>query len=93
MTRSSNNFGPYQYPEKMIPLFVTNAIEGKPLPLYGDGKNVRDWLYVVTTARRSTWCSARARTARSTISAAATRCENMVLTRQILRPARASRRP
>lgn len=45
-TRSSNNFGPYQYPEKLIPLFITNAIENKNLPLYGDGKNVRDWLYV-----------------------------------------------
>jgi dTDP-glucose 4,6-dehydratase len=45
-TRSSNNFGPYQYPEKMIPLFITNALEDKPLPLYGDGLNVRDWLYV-----------------------------------------------
>jgi len=47
VTRSSNNFGPYQYPEKLIPLFVTNAIDNKPLPLYGDGKNVRDWLYVI----------------------------------------------
>jgi len=47
ITRSSNNFGPYQYPEKVIPLFVTNALEGKPLPLYGDGRNVRDWLYVL----------------------------------------------
>jgi dTDP-glucose 4,6-dehydratase len=47
ITRSSNNFGPYQYPEKVIPLFVTNALEGRPLPLYGDGRNVRDWLYVV----------------------------------------------
>jgi len=47
ITRSSNNFGPYQYPEKVIPLFVTNAIENIPLPLYGDGKNVRDWLYVL----------------------------------------------
>ncbi|MBO8129939.1 MAG: dTDP-glucose 4,6-dehydratase [Candidatus Marinimicrobia bacterium] len=46
ITRASNNFGPYQYPEKLIPLFVTNALEDKPLPLYGDGKNVRDWLYV-----------------------------------------------
>lgn len=46
ITRSSNNFGPYQYPEKLIPLFITNALENKPLPLYGDGKNVRDWLYV-----------------------------------------------
>lgn len=46
ITRCSNNFGPYQYPEKLISLFVTNAIEDKPLPIYGDGKNVRDWLYV-----------------------------------------------
>jgi dTDP-glucose 4,6-dehydratase len=45
--RSSNNFGPYQYPEKLIPLFVTNALQDKPLPLYGEGKNVRDWLYVL----------------------------------------------
>lgn len=47
ITRSSNNFGPYQYPEKLIPLFITNAIEDKPLPLYGDGLNVRDWIYVL----------------------------------------------
>lgn len=46
ITRSSNNFGPYQYPEKLIPLFVTNLLEGKKVPLYGDGKNVRDWIYV-----------------------------------------------
>lgn len=46
ITRSSNNFGPYQYPEKLIPLFVTNVLEDKPLPVYGTGKNVRDWLYV-----------------------------------------------
>ena len=46
VTRASNNFGPYQYPEKVIPLFVTNAIDGEPLPLYGDGEQVRDWLYV-----------------------------------------------
>src|SRR5260221_3088146 len=43
---ASNNFGPWQYPEKLIPLFVTNAIDDLPLPLYGDGRNVRDWLYV-----------------------------------------------
>jgi len=47
ITRSSNNFGPYQYPEKVIPLFATNALEERPLPLYGDGRNVRDWLYVL----------------------------------------------
>lgn len=44
--RPSNNFGPYQYPEKFIPLFVTNALEEKSLPLYGKGENIRDWLYV-----------------------------------------------
>jgi dTDP-glucose 4,6-dehydratase len=45
-TRCSNNYGPYQFPEKLIPLFVTNLIEGKQVPLYGDGLNVRDWLHV-----------------------------------------------
>jgi len=45
--RSSNNFGPYQYPEKLIPLFVTNALGDKELPIYGDGRNIRDWLYVL----------------------------------------------
>ena len=47
VTRCSNNFGPYQYPEKVIPLFVTNLLDGKCVPLYGDGLNVRDWLHVV----------------------------------------------
>jgi dTDP-glucose 4,6-dehydratase len=46
ITRTSNNFGPYQYPEKLIPLFITNLIDGKKVPLYGDGMNVRDWIYV-----------------------------------------------
>ncbi len=46
VTRSSNNFGPYQYPEKVIPLFVTNLLDGLRVPLYGDGMNVRDWCYV-----------------------------------------------
>jgi len=46
ITRSSNNYGPYQFPEKLIPLFITNALADIPLPLYGDGLNIRDWLYV-----------------------------------------------
>jgi dTDP-glucose 4,6-dehydratase len=46
ITRCSNNYGPYHFPEKLIPLFVTNLMEGKKVPLYGDGMNVRDWLYV-----------------------------------------------
>jgi dTDP-glucose 4,6-dehydratase len=51
VTRSSNNFGPYQHPEKLIPLHVTNALEGRELPIYGDGRNVRDWIYVEDNCR------------------------------------------
>ena len=51
VTRASNNYGPYQFPEKVIPLFVTNAIDDIPVPLYGDGRNVRDWLHVLDHCR------------------------------------------
>ncbi|HUK11993.1 MAG TPA: dTDP-glucose 4,6-dehydratase [Thermoanaerobaculaceae bacterium] len=51
ITRASNNYGPYQYPEKLIPLFVTNALRDEALPLYGDGRNVRDWLHVADHCR------------------------------------------
>jgi dTDP-glucose 4,6-dehydratase len=51
ITRSSNNFGPYQYPEKLIPLFILNALEDKPLPVYGDGENIRDWIYVLDNCK------------------------------------------
>jgi dTDP-glucose 4,6-dehydratase len=51
VTRCSNNYGPYQFPEKLIPLFVTNAMEDKQLPIYGDGKNIRDWIYVEDHSR------------------------------------------
>lgn len=47
ITRGSNNYGPYQYPEKLIPLFITNALEDKSLPVYGDGQQIRDWIYVL----------------------------------------------
>jgi dTDP-glucose 4,6-dehydratase len=46
VTRASNNYGPYQFPEKLIPLMISNALENKPLPVYGDGQQIRDWLYV-----------------------------------------------
>ena len=46
ITRCSNNYGPYQFPEKLIPLVIANALQGRPVPVYGDGMNVRDWLYV-----------------------------------------------
>jgi dTDP-glucose 4,6-dehydratase len=47
VTRCTNNYGPYQFPEKLIPLFVTNLLQGKRVPIYGDGRNVRDWIYVL----------------------------------------------
>lgn len=46
ISNCSNNYGPYQFPEKLLPLFITNALHGRPLPIYGDGQNIRDWLYV-----------------------------------------------
>ncbi|BAM70879.1 dTDP-glucose 4,6-dehydratase [Methanothermobacter sp. CaT2] len=51
ITRCSNNYGPYQFPEKLIPLMITNALEDKPLPVYGDGMNVRDWIHVYDHCR------------------------------------------
>ena len=51
ITNCSNNYGPYHFPEKLIPLIILNALEGKPLPVYGDGKQIRDWLYVEDHAR------------------------------------------
>ena len=51
ISNCSNNYGPYHFPEKLIPLVILNALEGKPLPVYGDGSNVRDWLYVEDHAR------------------------------------------
>ena len=50
-TNCSNNYGPYHFPEKLIPLMILNALEGKPLPVYGDGMQIRDWLYVEDHAR------------------------------------------
>ena len=51
LSNCSNNYGPYHFPEKLIPLVILNALEGKPLPIYGKGENVRDWLYVEDHAR------------------------------------------
>ncbi|MBI2555295.1 MAG: dTDP-glucose 4,6-dehydratase [Candidatus Rokubacteria bacterium] len=85
ITRSSNNFGPNQYPEKIIPLFITNALEDRRLPLYGDGRNVRDWLYVLDN------CAAIDLVLHAGVPGeiynigGGTEVENIVLTRQILR--------
>ena len=70
VTRCSNNYGPYQFPEKVIPLFVTNLIDGATVPLYGEGRNVRDWLHVDDHCRGIHLVLERWRPARSTTSAA-----------------------
>ena len=74
ITRCTNNYGPYQFPEKVIPLFVTNLIDGLSVPLYGDGLNIRDWLHVDDHCRGDrAWSSSAAAPARSTTSAVASR--------------------
>ncbi len=55
LSNCSNNYGPYQFPEKLIPLMILNGLEGKPLPVYGDGRNIRDWLYVEDHCA-AVWC-------------------------------------
>jgi dTDP-glucose 4,6-dehydratase len=85
ITRSSNNFGPYQYPEKVVPLFVTNALDGEPLPLYGDGRNVRDWLYVLDNCAAIDLVLRRGREGEVYNVGGGHEVENVVLTREILR--------
>ena len=84
ITRSSNNFGPYQYPEKVIPLFVTNALDDQPLPLYGDGKNVRDWLYVLDNCAAIDLVLRKGGEGEVYNIGGGHEVENVVLTRQIL---------
>ena len=84
ITRSSNNFGPYQYPEKVVPLFITNALEDRPLPLYGDGRNVRDWLYVLDNCTAIDLVLRRGTDGEVYNIGGGHEVENVVLTRQIL---------
>jgi dTDP-glucose 4,6-dehydratase len=85
ITRSSNNFGPNQYPEKVIPLFITNAIDGESLPLYGDGRNVRDWLYVLDNCAAIDLVLRRGGDGEVYNIGGGTEVENIDLTREILR--------
>jgi len=85
ITRSSNNFGPYQYPEKVIPLFITNALDDQSLPLYGDGRNVRDWLYVLDNCAAIDLVLRQGKDGEVYNIGGGTEIENVVLTRQILR--------
>jgi dTDP-glucose 4,6-dehydratase len=85
VTRASNNYGPYQYPEKLIPLFVTNAIDGQPLPLYGDGRNVRDWLYVKDHAAAIDFLLDAGEPGETYNIAGGNEAENIEITRKVLR--------
>jgi dTDP-glucose 4,6-dehydratase len=85
ITRASNNYGPYQYPEKLIPLFVTNAIDGEPLPLYGDGRNVRDWLYVLDHAAAIDFLLETGEPGQTYNIAGGNETENIEITRRVLR--------
>ncbi|HEY3170159.1 MAG TPA: dTDP-glucose 4,6-dehydratase [Thermoanaerobaculia bacterium] len=84
ITRASNNYGPYQYPEKLIPLFVTNAIDDHPLPLYGDGRNVRDWLYVKDHAAAIDFLLEAGEPGETYNIAGGNEAENIEITRKVL---------
>ncbi len=85
ITRASNNYGPYQYPEKLIPLFVTNAIDGQQLPLYGDGKNVRDWLFVRDHAAAIDFLLDAGKAGETYNVAGGNEAENIEITRRVLK--------
>jgi dTDP-glucose 4,6-dehydratase len=85
VTRASNNYGPYQYPEKVIPLFITNALDDKPLPLYGDGRNVRDWLYVKDHAAAIDFLLDAGEPGETYNIAGGNEAENIEITRKVLR--------
>lgn len=85
ITRCSNNFGPNQYPEKFIPLFITNALEGKPLPLYGDGRNVRDWIYAEDHCAAIDFLITHGKTGETYNIAGGNEVENIEIARAIVR--------
>ena len=84
VTRASNNYGPYQYPEKLIPLFVTNALDDEALPLYGDGRNVRDWLYVEDHAEAIDFLLDHGALGETYNIAGGNEMENIEITRRVL---------
>lgn len=85
ITRSSNNFGPYQYPEKVIPLFITNALKDKKVPLYADGMNVRDWLFVLDNCEAIDVVMRKGKAGEVYNIGAGSETSNMELTRAILK--------
>lgn len=85
VTRSSNNFGPYQFPEKVIPLFVTNLLQGKKVPLYGDGTNVRDWLYVLDNCEAIDLCLQKGKAGEVYNIGGGNELQNIELTKLVLK--------
>ncbi len=85
VTRSSNNYGPYQFPEKLIPLFISNALENKPLPVYGDGKQVRDWLFVEDNCRGIELCGTKGKAGEVYNIGGKCERENLTVTRALLK--------
>ena len=86
ITNTSNNFGPYQFPEKLIPLAITNVLEGKKVPIYGDGLNVRDWLYVEDHCRTIDLCLQKGRVGETyCIGGMTEEVNNLTVVRKILK--------
>ncbi len=84
VTRSSNNYGPYQFPEKVIPLFITNLLRNKKVPLYGEGQNVRDWLYVLDNCEAIELCLRKGKAGEAYNVGAGNELQNIELTKKIL---------
>ncbi|MBI2920201.1 MAG: dTDP-glucose 4,6-dehydratase [Planctomycetes bacterium] len=85
VTRSSNNYGPFQFPEKLVPLFISNAVDGNALPVYGDGRQVRDWLFVEDNCRAIELAGLRGRAGEVYNIGGRAERENLAVTKAILR--------
>ncbi|MFI9272601.1 dTDP-glucose 4,6-dehydratase [Kitasatospora sp. NPDC052896] len=85
ITRCSNNYGPYQHPEKLIPLFITNLLKGEPVPLYGDGRNIREWLHVDDHCRGIQLVLTRGRAGEVYNIGGGNEHTNLAITRQLLK--------
>jgi dTDP-glucose 4,6-dehydratase len=85
ITRSSNNYGPYQFPEKFLPLMIANALDGKPLPIYGDGRQQRDWLHVEDNCRAILAVLERGRTGEVYNIGGLDIVENLTMAKRLLR--------
>jgi dTDP-glucose 4,6-dehydratase len=85
ITRTSNNYGPYQFPEKLLPLIISNAIESRPLPIYGDGLNIRDWIYVEDNCRAILEVLVRGRSGEIYNIGARAERTNLDIVRQVLK--------